>query len=507
MTRSVGRRHRWRRSILASSLIAMSVMPVPASAQTVEAPDSYSVQAAGTGLLIEVSAPAALPLDVVAGIAYAQVGVNSQPRVQSTAAPVFVPLTGSLGLLGGTSGVLSVVIRLLPGLVVGFPSLVGLDPLPVDPSLLDVGPVADAAADLPLPAPPELGCTSQYPDEPREVECGGGVQDLLGYRVGAASARSSSAGVEDDPSSLSSRSDARAVGITPGATLPLLPISAGAVAATSESKVIDGRITAVSSAGVSDLDLAGLLEIESVQASFSGALGGTADSLQEQFECNIVGARAGGQDLELGTDAITIGGEDTAVGGGAVEGVVNDLLGLLGGEVGPADLGTITVLPNPEPVTEISDDGTALSRRFGCLEVRYRNVTSGTDVRLTLGNVTVAMTAVNDEPFAPAPASEGSSPSAPSGSSAVASGGGGLSTTGGGPAPSAPSSDASESALPAAPDPGSAAPSPVPETFIRTASIPGWGIDGGWLAPFALLALAIPLLVKSRRLTFSTSRS
>ena len=504
MTPFSRRRRRVRWTLLTFPLLMMSLVPSPAVAQTAEAPDSFSTQAAGTGMLIEISAPAALPLDVVAGLAYAQVGVNSQPRVQSTAAPMFVPLFDAFGLLGGTSGVLSVVVRLAPGLVVGSPSLIGLDPLPADPSLVPVDPLADAVADQPLPDPPRLGCTSNFPDEPRHAECGGGAQDFFGYQVGAGSASTTSSGAEGDNSSLRSRSDARTTGITPGASSPLAPVSAGAVAATSESRIIDGRITAVSSAGASDIDVAGQLGIESVRASFSGALAGTADSLEEQFECNISGVRAGGEEIELGTDAITIAGDDIATGGDSASGLVNDLMGAIGGEVGPADFGNITITPNPEPVTEISEDGTSLERRFGCLEVRYRNVTSGSDVRLTFGNVTVSMTAFNDEPFGAGPVA--SAPTTGLDSSGPTGGPASL-TPGGSGASGGPPAGGSESALPTAPDPGSNAPNPSADTFLQTASIPGWGIDGGWLAPFSLLALSVPFLVKSRRLTFMTDRS
>lgn len=497
------RRRRLRLSLLTLPLILLGLAPTPAIAQASDAPDSFSAQAAGTGMLIEISAPAALPLDVLAGVAYAQVGLNSQPRVQSTAAPLFVPLFDAFGLLGGTSGVLSVVVRLAPGLVVGSPSLIGLDPLPVDPSLVPIDPLADAIAGQPLPDPPQLGCTSNFPDEPRHAECGGGAQDFFGYRVGAGSASTTSSGTDGDPSSLTSRSDTRTAGITPGASSPLAPVSVGALAATSESRVIDGRITAVSSAGASEIDVAGQIGIESVRASFSGALGGTLDTLEEQFECNIAGVRAGGEEIELGTDAITIAGSDTAVGGDVVSGVVNDVLGTVGGEVGPADFGTITITPNPVPETTISDDGTALERRFGCLEVRYRNITSGSDVRLTFGNVTISMAAFNDEPFdpgAPAPA-----PSVGSDPVAGFDPGGGSLTSGG--ASDRPPDGSSELALPDAPDPGSNAPTPSTETFLQTASVPGWGIDGGWLAPFSLLALSIPFLVKCRRLSFPYDRS
>ena len=486
------------RCVVVVAFLTVVVAPGPAVAQSAEAPDSFSTNVAGTGMLIEVSAPAALPLDVLVGIAYAQVGVNSQPRIQSTAAPVFVPLFDALGLLGGTSGVLGVVIRLAPGLIVGSPSLVGLEPLPIDPSLVPTDPLADAVASLPLPSPPQLGCTSQFPDEPSAAECGGGAQDFFGYRIGAGSARTSSSGSETDASSLRSRSDASATGISPTSAASLAPLSLGAVAATSESSVVDGRIVAVSSAGASDLDIAGQLSIESVRASFSGALGGTAESVDEAFECNISGVRAGGQEIELGTDTITLAGEDTPVGGGGIAGLVNDLLNVVGGEAGGADFGTITVTPNPEPVATISEDGTSLERRFGCLEVRYRNLTAGTDIRLTFGNVTVAMTAFNDEPFAPAPVSGGdagllgSAPSTPSGGPPTFADGG-------------PTGD--ELSLPEAPSPGSEAPTPSATEFFETSTVAGWGIDGAWLAPFSLLALSIPLLVRSRRFTIATNRS
>ena len=298
-----------------------------------------------------------------------------------------------------------------------------------------------------------------------------------------------------------SRSDASASGITPGASSPLAPVEAGAVVATSESRIIDGRITAVSSAGASDIDIAGQLSIESVQASFSGALGATAETLGEAFECNISGVRSGGQEIEIGTDAITLAGDDTPV--GDLGGVLNDLLGNLGGEAGPADFGTVTITPNPEPVAVISDDGTSLERRFGCLEVRYRNITSGSDVTLTFGNVTVSMTAFVDEPFSAGPVADGGGSTttpAPVGTGAstgdLGGDGGGSLDTGG-----------VEQALPEVPEAVSSAPQPAADAFLETSSIAGWGIDGTWLAPFSLLALSIPFLVKSRRLTFSTDRS
>ncbi|WP_255970276.1 hypothetical protein, partial [Klebsiella pneumoniae] len=55
----------------------------------------------------------------------------------------------------------------------------------------------------------------------------------------------------------------------------------------------------------------------------------------------------------------------------------------------------------PAPLVEVSEDGTAVERRFGCLEIRYRILTSGTDVRLTLGNIAVSLNAADDMAFSP----------------------------------------------------------------------------------------------------------
>ncbi len=496
------RRHR--RVIAVGALSALvGLMPSAARAQTAAAPDSFSIDVAATGALIEVSAPAALPLDVLAGLSYAQVGINSQPRIQSTAAPLFVPLAQDTGLLGGTSGVLGIVIRLAPGLVVGLPTLVGLDPLPADPSAVPVGPVADFVSGLPLPGAPPLGCTSNLPDEPRAAECGGGAQDFFGFRVGAGSARTSASGDPEDTSTLQSRSDASVVGVGPGGSSGLVPITVGTLASTSEGRIQEGRAVAAASAAAGDVDIAGQFSLGSVEARFSGALGGTTDTLDQQLECNIVGTEFGGEELKLGTEAITFGDDDSPLPLGGLIAGVDDVIGTLGGEVGPADFGSITVTPNPAPVSEVSPDGTSVNHRFGCLEIRYRIPRSGTDVRITLGNIAVSVNAANDEPFG-----SDALPDGPLGNSTTDGSGSTLSPTGASIDGTGDSGDGDNGgfALPSAPDPGGQAPKPSETPFLTSTRAAGWGIDGGWLGPFTLLALSIPALVKSRRFTAKPTR-
>lgn len=491
----MNRRTLTRRLATATLVAVAAVWPAPVQAQVASAPDSFSINTAATGLLMEISAPAALPLDVQAGLAYAQVGINSQPRIQSTASPLFVPLAQDTGLLGGTSGVLGIAVRLAPGLVVGLPTLIGLDPLPVDPSLVPVDPLATLVTGLPLPGAPPLGCTSNVPDDPQEAECGGGAQDFFGYRVGAASARTVAEGETDDPSTLASRSDANVAGVSSSGGQPLMPVRFATLGATAEGGIVDGRAVTTASAAVGGVDLAGQFTLDVVEASYAGAAGGTAETLDEAPQCRLVGAEMGGERIDLRTEAITIPDQDLALPLREALGALSGAVAGAGGEVGPADIGNVVITPNPEPVTEVSPDGTSVRRRFGCLEIRYRIKASGTDVRLTLGNIAVSVNAFNDEPF-----------STGGGADATSFGTEGVGGDAGAPgadidlgdARLPPSPNDSDLALPPPPTAGGGAPEPSERPFASTVTAAGWGIDGGWMAPFALLALCMPLLAKAR---------
>lgn len=83
---------------------------------------------------------------------------------------------------------------------------------------------------------------------------------------------------------------------------------------------------------------------------------------------------------------------------------------------------------------------------------------------------------------------------------------GGSSDLGGGTGPDVPSSPAAGDGftLPEVPEAGGEAPPLSDQPFASSVQSAGWGIDGGWMAPFALLALAIPLLTRAR--TFAPTR-
>lgn len=494
---------------IATCALALLVAPLPAaraqsplgSSGGAAAPDSFNVDIAATPMLIEISAPAVLPLDVLAGIAYSQVGLNSQPRVQSTAGPAFVPLLSDAALLGGPAGVLATVVRLTPGLVVGLPSLFGLPPLPVDPTLVDTEPVARVVSGLPVPDAPPLGCTSYFPDVPREVSCGGPVQSFFGFELGATTGRSVSGGEEGEPASLFSRSDAKVTGISPSEGNTLTPFRAGSVASSAESRVTDGRLTAVAASQASDIDVGdGALRVDEVEASYRAAMGGTPETFeQSDLACDIGAVRAGGEEISLNEGGITLGPTGVPSPVDPAAEAVAPVLGELGGEVGDADVGRVTVTPNPERVSETSPDGTQVRHTFGCLEIRYRIEASGTDVRITLGNVAVTMSAFEDAPFGTGPdvaasPSDASAPAAPLGTTSdVSAGSRDLATP---PATAGPT----DAGLPELLVPGAEAGQPSTRPFLQTSgALTGWGIDGGWMAPFSLLALSLPVLAKARR--------
>lgn len=480
-----------------AAVVVLAATVAPRAAQTQElgaasAPDSFNVDIAASPMVMEISAPAVLPLDVAASVAYSQVGINSQPQVQSTAGPVFIPLLSDVGLLGGPAGVLSTVVRLAPGLVVGLPTLFGLEPLPIDTSLIDVGPLAQLANGLPVPELPPLGCTSFFPDEPHDISCGGPVQDFFGFQLGAGSARTVSSGEIDDPASLESRSDASVTGVGPTAANSLIPFAAQTVASSAESRIADGRITAAASAEASGLDIAGALTVGAVRASYAGALGGTQDTFDESpLRCDIGEVLLAGQPISLSDEGLTLGDATSPAPLDPLFDAVNDLLAPLGGQVGDADFGSVVITPNPRPTSEVSADGTQVSHRFGCLEIRYRNATAGTDVRITLGNLAVTMSAFVDAPLGspidPGAATDGG-----------VDGSGPTIGSDGGPFPDL----GDDLPLPAVPEAGSAAPPVSDEPFLETGDATvtaGWGIDGGWFAPFAFLAMSLPILVRSRR--------
>lgn len=471
-----------------------------------DAPASFDIAAAALPVAIELSAPSALPLDVSAGLAYSGVGVNSQPLIVSEAAPVYVPLLSAAGLLGGSGNLVAIVAGLVPGLVVGAPTVVGLPPLPVDPTLLPLGELAKPISTLPIPDPPPLGCSANLPGDPRESTCGGPVQDLFGFQGKAGSAHTVAGGDQGDPASLHSESSAAMIGIDPAPGQTLAPFSAGAGRSAAFGRVKNGRAEGGASTSTTEIEIAGAIRIPSLDSSITAALGGTAQTAAvSERRCSLAGMTIAGVPVELRPDGFDVAGQATlpAPLSQATE-LVNRALEqahVVIGSSGSLDPGVLQITPYPGAKTQLSADGTALDTSFGCLELRYRIPVSGTDVKITLGKASLRMSAFPQdsggslETAGGEPA--GSVPEAGPGAIDVGAGEGGGSSLAASTAPLPPVSPP-----PAAPVPGSGAGRPSATPFRRQvlAAQQTWQIP---YAPFALLVLAGPLLVQARRLSLT----
>ncbi len=472
------------------------------------APDSFNMRASALPVDIAVSAPSALPLDVDAGLAYSGVSVNSQPLIIGEAAPVYVPLLGALGLLGGASSVFGIVGGLAPGLVIGLPTIVGLPPLPIDPTLIPLAQILSPLSAVPIPPIPELGCFTYYPGSPEEASCGGPIQSVFGFEGRGASATTKSTGKTDDPSSLQSKSSAAVLGIDPAQGNTLLNFSAGAARSAASADIQDGRAEAGASTSLADVSIAGAIRIASLDSSVTAALDGTKEHASfSDKRCALAGVTIAGVPIELRPSGFVLANQATLpVPLDAATSLVNSVLQQAHVAIGsgPVDPGILQITPYPGAPSTLADDGTEFNASFGCLQIRYRIPVSGTDVNITLGKVALQVGAYAAAPFDDTSVSSDTGTSGDSGSTPdssltaapstdLATDLGGASTSGG-----------STGSLPAPKPPkaGAGTPPVSSKSFSKSSSpiaASTWSMDGGWLAPFALLALAVPVLAKARR--------
>lgn len=479
-------------TVLAGGALFTPITP-SAGAQSAggTAPPAFDVDASAMPVLIGVSAPSALPLDVAAGVAFSGAKLNSQPKGTAEADPGYVPLAGALPLLGGPGAVPGIAVRLLPGLILGFPTIVGAAPLPIDGSLI---PAPDVPV-FPAPPLPPVGCDASVPGDPEPISCGGPTQDIFGFQVGAASGTASAQGDPNDASTLRVDAAVRGAGFAPSNVNSLLPISAGTIASSATSFVKDGRVVAGVSTAVQDFSIAGSIKIPSMETSISAALDGTPSNAAVHGErCTITGATIVGVPVTIDGDGVHVVDQNQPLGDqlGLANARVQATLDQLGVTLktvaaGQADPGSAQGKAFPGDL-QLSEDGTKLAASLACLEVGYRIPVSGTVLTLTFGVAQVTMQAFTATPFTsgslpggttgPTSASFGDTPSAPGSALSV-----GPTGTGGGAAP------------PAAPAPGLGAPAPSGTVFQA--------VDFGWripYSPFAFLALALPLVIWSRRI-------
>lgn len=400
-------------------------------------PSTFDIRVSAAPVVGELDAITVLPLPLDNGVARTSVAMNSQPLVIAQAAVAYSPV-----------------------------------------------------AETVLAANPEVGqaayCYSYFPSgpgNPEEARCGGASVLPGDLGADAGSGHTATTGDENDPTSLRSRASARAVGIGGAGPAASLPLAIGQAASTSESGAVDAAMTATASAAVSDIDVAGVLTIRAVRSFVNGGLTGEPGGVAAERGLTIEGATVLGQAVEIDETGVhAIGQPAVPLPTGDAQDAVNSALERVGINV--------AIAPAPEP--EVSDDGTRLHMSSGTLRITFVNLDAGILSRYDIGGTQLTMQARQRTVFAPPPTVEQDEPAS------------GVTPSAAPTSPSVASSQArppTPPRLPAVPEAGTDAGSPVRETFqvaLGSSPISHWDLP---YPAFALLVLAIPIVFNARRLT------
>lgn len=404
MTAAGGRRMRFILTIASvGSLILGPVGGVAWAQATKEQPplpsapplSAYTVEATADPVLLEASLPTVLPLDVALGIAHTGVKIDNQPLVVIDAAPLYVPLTSALGVLGGVGGLNDLVTKLLPNIVVGLPTIIGQPKFNLDPAKIPIPKLPDLTK-VPFD---DLGCIAYAPGLPHEASCGGVLHDLAGLAARQASGNAAVTGDTNERTSIQTVANSKVLGISHSS----LPISVGSLSSSVTSKVMDGRIMVTTNIDLVDVNLLGILEFSRITAGSTAALGGVSGSSSfQQDQCSISKARAAGHAVSVEADGVHVTASGTpGVDVRSAQLEVDQLLGTLG----------VKVRSGKTTAPEVAPDGTSHTSAIDCVEVSWAFPASGSRVRVVIGqNVLKVSAAPPDAPIEPAPDGSGSQP-------------------------------------------------------------------------------------------------
>lgn len=347
-------------------------------------------------------------------------------------------------------------------------------------------PVVESAPALlgtPLPLPLAVWCYSYVPGDPREASCGGPAQDIGGVLVASAGAGHTVTSIDqDDPTTLKSSSAVVTQGVHSAPSAPqsfTFDNAASAATAGSDGK----RMTSGAATSIEDLVIAGTVSIRSIRSSVSVALGGVPGSGTHSSSLVVSGVEVLGQAATIDGTGIHLAGQHLGGEVFAAQEQLNQLLAGLGVE--------IRTVGRPAVV---SPAGTAADVTSGGLLVRTALPDAlGGRIDVVFGESSVRMSAHQVEPFVDDVAD------AVAVDTAVAD---------------TPSLDDFAATSPAPPPP----PPPVPglgageassrpfQQQVSSADLAGhdWHFSFG---PFALLAIALPVLAQARLLSFTRRTS
>lgn len=415
------------RVLAALAVVGAAALPEAGAQGAAGPPTTFDVDVSAAPVRSSLSATAALPLAVDLGAGLSRVQLNSQPNAIATAGPGYVPLADAA------------------------PVLFGLPSLPASAS-----------------------CASYFPGQPHEASCGGPAQGAAGLNTAAASGHASSSGDARDPTKLRSEASTRGADLRSGPEVPAV-IRIGQASSAAVAGADGGRMAAGASTHVSDISIAGVLVIESVTSSVTGAVGGRPGTASHAESLTITGAAVAGVPVTINNEGVTVSDQSTPGPLGApTQAQANSALAAAGLQVR-------TVAP-AEPVA--APDGTKVQAASGGLQISFSDPQGALSLTMSIGESVVRMQGFQPPSLAPPP-STSTTVAAP----AIV------------PATNPPGTRPTPPPPPAPPTAGATSPAPSTRPFVRAAAIPvAWRIP---YAPFALLALALPVLARGRRLTFT----
>ncbi len=384
-------------AVLTASTLLPARGSAVAQAPPVELPDSYQMAATAKPFSLALSAPAVLPIFVDVGLGVSTAQLNNQPFAMADAAPFSIPLLGALDLLGGPEGLVR---DFLPEILIGIPSLWGGDPLPIDAETIlppEVKTYLNELLAIGIPKLRSASCTAFWPQEPREVACGNPVSILDAIRFKEFAGKAANTSISGNAKAVETRSEATINEIataTAGGILPSLKV--GHISSYAFGKPEGALLAAGAGVKVEDVDVLGLIKIDSVETSMSASMSGEEGSGKADLKrCEVKGLKLLGMPAKVTDHGLEFGEDLGLVGGVARRVFGEDRNGQDFAEKVQAMLakaGVSLEVRGAQSAQSVAN-GTAVEMTGACVSIGVDVPVSSTHIKINIGDVGLKMSA------------------------------------------------------------------------------------------------------------------
>lgn len=313
---------------------AQAAVPLEAAAVSQGLAAAYQLSAESSVMQVRPVLGVVLPDAVVADFGYSHAEASSTPLSIGIAGPAYVPAVGLLSFLG------------LPG----------------------------------LPANALPFCSANAPGSPTDVSCvGPGLDAGGGNSFYAGNGEAHARGVIGDPTQ--TRVNARA---TSGGASGF-GFTYGAAQATSTIEPAQGAWTAIANVAIQDLNIAGIVTIDSIKSFARGTANGDPGSATTERGVEVAGLRVAGTDAVLTTEGVKVADQGSNFQTKALQDQVSAALKQAGI--------SLTLLPPESPAA--SKDGTKARTSSGgvALQAIVPGLPVGNEIRAVFGRSMLNMSA------------------------------------------------------------------------------------------------------------------